>query len=183
MNNKKSKLTLESVLNNHDEKTIYFDIVVRDYEVFAEFGKGVGKNATSSTIGDDEEYTGAISRIVFYGDLYWDYTPLGNVEIVISNEKFWEECGYITAGRQFMGVARTILWDETAENLDLWLRLLRLSDVEKHELTMNIEFESFSIQEPEEWVNINSWRGKIIRLQSGSNKIATRIEEKASKKI
>ena len=179
-NKKEPKLTLESILNNHDEKTIYFDVIVRDYEAFAEFGTN---NEGQTSKEPSEEYASSISRIVFYGDIYWDYSPLGDVEIILSNQKFWEERGHTTASRRFMGVARTIYWDETADNLNLWLKLLRVGAAQKHELTMNIEFESFSIQEPERWVDINSWRCKIIRLQSGSNKIAARIEEKASKMI
>ncbi len=179
LNKKEAKPTLESILSNHDEKTIYFDIIVRDYEVFAEFGNS-NKSQTAKWF---ENYSASITKIVIYGNIYRDYIPLGYVEIYVLNQGFWEMSGYTKAGRQFLGVARTINWDEDADNLNLWLNLLQVGTAQRREITMNIEFESFSIEDPEPKIphNINSWACKTVRFQSGSNKIATRIKERASK--
>ena len=164
---------LENVLNNHDEKKIYFDVIVQDYEVFAEF-QFDEKNI---------DFVGSISRIEFYGDIFWDYVPMGEVQVTVHNIDFLREYGlvhHITSGRRFLGATKQILWHEIQKTLDLWLQLMQLSSVKNGDFTMNIEFESFSLDDPEPKIphNINSWHCKAIRVQSGSDRIAKRILER-----
>lgn len=169
--NKKETLpTLENILNNHDEKTIYFDIIVRDFEVFAEF----------QIDRENHDSVGLISRIEFYGDVFWDYLPIGEVQVTVHNTDFFLKHGLAASGLRFLGVSKQILWRENQKTLDLWLQLMQLSSVKKGDFTMNIEFESFSVDDPEPKIphNINSWHCKAIRVQSGSDRIAKRILER-----
>ena len=97
-NKKETHPTLANILGNHDEKTIYFDIIVHDYEVFAEFEIDEKRH----------DPVGLISRIEFYGDIFWDYVPMGEVQVTVKNTDWLLKHGLVTYGPRFMGNSEQI---------------------------------------------------------------------------
>ena len=166
-------LDLENLLNSHPQRSLHFDFIVTDFEIFREFGAASISEFKERGISNPPSIF--LRRINIFGDIYWDYEPLGPIQISMANRLLNFKHQDAQTG-SFYGHLREMVWVDEPEHLEIWASTLLNANLKEKTLTLNITFHADSKYWPKHWKFFR------IRTQLGSSRIANRIIDKSKER-
>ena len=165
-------LDLENLLNSHPQRALHFDFIVTDFEIFREFGAASISEFKERGISNPPSIF--LRRINIFGDIYWDYEPLGPIQISMANRLLNFKHQDAQTG-SFYGHLREMVWVDEPEHLEIWASTLLNANLKEKTLTLNITCNADS----KYWPAAKHWKFSGIRTQLGSSRIANRIISKS----